>query len=90
MILELLRIPVQANPEQRGKRKDAVQPFFKRKFKFYRKGGDIMIKKFTSIAAALAILSMFAFTGCQKQEGQKGGMPEKTAPTTTPSGPGGK
>lgn len=52
------------------------------------------MKKFTPIAAAFAIIAMFAFTGCQRQEGQKGETPEKsapaTSPTTTPESPGGK
>jgi preprotein translocase subunit SecG len=51
-----------------------------------RKGVIKDMKKFTTLAATIAILTVIALSGCQRQEGQKGGQaPEKSAPTTSPT-----
>jgi hypothetical protein len=50
------------------------------------------MKKMSALIAALAIATLFAFTGCQKQEEkQQEGQQPGSAPTATePSSPGTK
>jgi hypothetical protein len=54
-----------------------------------RRKGGISMKKIFAIIAVLAVVSVFAFVGCQKQEAPKPAPAEQSAmtPTTPASAP---